>query len=629
MKKYAYILLLSLISLSSLLHAQDRISRIKTQLNQLAKTKPGLNETVDLSVSDADIQEFIRGIGRAHNLNISIDSKLSASITNTFSDVQVKDLIVFLCKHYDLSIDFTEDIMFFKKYIPPPEPEIVKAPKKLDIQYSGKTDFLSLNLRRDSLFRVAKEITRLSTKNVILAPGLENRLVNAYIQNRPIQETVEKLAYANGLEVEADGNFLVLKLPGKESPVIKPGNDPDGDPEIIDGLTIQKTGDLLTITAHNVAITDIIKKVSKEGMISYFMFNEPKGNANFYVENMTYDRFLSYLLNGTDYDFKIDEQVYMIGKRDLERLRDSKLIQMENRTIESVIEAIPNNLKNGLNIVEFKDLNGFVVSGSALQIRELEDFIHEIDVVVPLITIEVLIVDYSKSRSVTAGLTAGIGQPSSNGNATLLPGAKGTINAATINALLNSFNGFGLLNLGGVSNDFYVSIQALEEDGVLKTRSTPQISTLNGHQADLSIGRTEYYLELQNQIAGNSSVNPIPLVSQNYKSVSAALSVTITPFVSSDEQVTLEVVVEQSDLTERISDQAPPGKVTRKFNSMIRVKNGEMILLGGLEDKSVNNSGSGLPFLARIPILKWIFGTRTRSKSKSKLNIFIKPVIHY
>ena len=99
--------------------------------------------------------------------------------------------------------------------------------------------------------------------------------------------------------------------------------------------------------------------------------------------------------------------------------------------------------------------------------------------------------------------------------------------------------------------------------------------------------------------------------------------------MSGNDQITLEIEVEQSDFTERISENAPPGKVTRSFTSMLRVKDGEIILLGGLEEKSTNNSGSGLPLLARIPVIKWLFGNRTNSKGGSQLNIFIKPTVLY
>src|SRR5688572_28440092 len=101
-------------------------------------------------------------------------------------------------------------------------------------------------------------------------------------------------------------------------------------------------------------------------------------------------------------------------------------------------------------------------------------------------------------------------------------------------------------------------------------RSTPGLCTLNSHEDSMKIGKTEYYLEVSNNVV-NSGVNQNILQTQNYKSVNADLSPKIKPFVSSDEQVTLEIEVQQSDFTGKISTTAPPGTVTRNFKSLIRV----------------------------------------------------------
>ena len=123
------------------------------------------------------------------------------------------------------------------------------------------------------------------------------------------------------------------------------------------------------------------------------------------------------------------------------------------------------------------------------------------------------------------------------------------------------------------------------------------------------------------------SVTTQSQVITTYKPVEAELAVSIRPIVDGSEEVTLEIKVEQSDFTTRISQYAPPGKVSRKFESLIRVKDQEMILLGGLEEKDVRDTRSGVPILSRIPIINWIFSSREKSTRKSKLNIFIKPTI--
>jgi len=158
-------------------------------------------------------------------------------------------------------------------------------------------------------------------------------------------------------------------------------------------------------------------------------------------------------------------------------------------------------------------------------------------------------------------------------------------------------------------------------------RSTPQLSTMNGHSAKMSIGQTEYYREEMSNIYG--SQNPQLQTQKIFKPVEAKLAVSIRPFVTGNGQVSLTIEVEQSEFTARIDEFAPPGLESRKFSSMIRVRNQEMILLGGLEENISKSTRSGWPFLSRIPILNWIFSSKSETNNKSHLNIFIKPTVIY
>jgi len=92
----------------------------------------------------------------------------------------------------------------------------------------------------------------------------------------------------------------------------------------------------------------------------------------------------------------------------------------------------------------------------------------------------------------------------------------------------------------------------------------------------------------------------------------------------------MDINVIQSNFNgEKIDAEAPPGMNTREFTSIVRVKDQELIVLGGLEEKVKNDSGSGVPVLARIPVIKWLFSKRKREDSKKMLVIFIKPTVIY
>ena len=148
---------------------------------------------------------------------------------------------------------------------------------------------------------------------------------------------------------------------------------------------------------------------------------------------------------------------------------------------------------------------------------------------------------------------------------------------------------------------------------------------LNGHEAELSIGETTYYKEISNQFIGSQ----IPQTSQTfvYKPLNADLSLNIKPVVSGDDQITLEISVSQSNFTNRIEEGAPPGNLKREFKSYIRMKNQEMVVLGGLDNKRKSNNNSGVPVVNRIPVIKWFFGNELKESKKSELTIFIRPTV--
>jgi type IV pilus assembly protein PilQ len=610
---------------------QDRIGNLSQSLENLVVEQPGLDDRFDSSVSGVTLTQFIRALGVNHRINLWVDDSFGEIVVNSFADARVADVLIFLCKEYSLSMEFTGDIISIKRYIPEPKPIEVAPIRVPEVAYNAQTNFLSLDLKRDTLEKVAREITSQSMVNIILAPDVKDKIVSVYIQNRPMVDALEKLCFANDLQVTSDGAFYLISALKPESAdnTGKNNDKKKSKSQEVDSehLEIVLKDDKVTVSCEDVAITDVIDLVSREFLKNYFLYNEPEGRISLYVENATYEQFLGYILNGTKYTFKLQDKVYLIGERKLEGLRTTELVKLQNRTIEGVKAAIPQELQTDIDIKEFVELNAFILSGSYPKIQEIKEFIRQVDQVVPVITIEVLIVDVNKSRTMTTGINAGLGTPATETSGTLSPGVDVNLSTETINNLITSFNGMGVVNLGNVTPDFYLSIQALESDGVLRTRSTPKLSTLNGTESNLSIGRTEYYLETRNDIVGTQ--NPTISQQQLWKSVNADLSINIKPIVSSAEQVTLEITVTQTDFTERISATAPPGSVRRDFKSSIRVKNGEMVLLGGLEDKSVSSSGTGLPLIARIPIIKWFFGNRTKTNSNSKLNIFIRPTIIY
>lgn len=637
---------------------KDRFEILEKKMRKLSKRElPGLKDVADFSVSGVSIQEFLRGLAESNNLNISVDPTLQIRIVNNFTNEKVSNILLFLCKEYDLDIRFVGSIMSFYKYSPDPLPFVPLPPKEIKVTYNAYNDKLHLDLQGDSLYKVSRKITQVSKKNVVLANGIDNRIIGVYIEDMPFESALDKMAYSNKLRVvKTADNFYLLEpvsenegnqsgngsrnkkkqpnqIPNSYSNNYSNNNSTNGngngqasgsfDFEVVNDSIAKRQ--YISIDAENTSIAEIIKEVSKESKLSYFMFSEPKGNTTAKIDRLSYDEVISFLLQGTEHTFRKDNDIYLIGDRSLEGLRNTRVLQLQNRSAEIILENIPADLKKGVDIKLFKELNSLILSGSGPQISDIESFIKLLDKVVPVIHIEVILVNVNKTHTIKTGISAGLDSSKKTGG-TVFPGLDFTLGAASVNSLLSQLQSNNIFNLGRVTPKFYVSLSALEQNGNINVQSTPKLSTLNSHEASLKIGSKRYYeLATQNTLG---SLTPSVTRTVQYNQVEANLAIKITPTVSGDEQITLDIEVENSDFTD-IPPQGPPPTSTSSFKSMIRVRNEEMIVLGGLERVEKRDQGSGVPLLSRIPVIKWLFSSRTRTKTKTKQLVFIRPTIIY
>ncbi|MFV8282605.1 type II secretion system protein GspD, partial [Christiangramia marina] len=294
----------------------------------------------------------------------------------------------------------------------------------------------------------------------------------------------------------------------------------------------------------------------------------------------------------------------------------------------NIFDIIPNELLDKIDLKIDRELNSFIVSGPSRNIEHFKNFVEYIDRPVPVILIEVMILEVNKSALVETGVTFGLGEEEVQTEGQAFPSANMRLGAETVNRVIGGFDAFSSLNIGQVLPNFYMDIKAMESNGNLKILSTPKLSTLNGHKAYLSSGQTTYYAVTNQNFFGSQ----IPQTSEitNYYPIDAELALEIMPIVAGNGEITMDINVIQSSFNgERIAENAPPGMNSREFSSIIRMRDKDVAILGGIEQRTKDDSGSGVPFLARIPIIKWLFSERRREDSKKKLNILIKPTVIY
>jgi type IV pilus assembly protein PilQ len=607
--------------------AQDKYVQLDSLLSNKAAEIPALNEKVSISVSDVPLEEFLRGVANSSGLNLDVQPGLQYQVVNNFTNVLVRDVLVFTCRQFQLDLEISGNIISLVK----------KSSADLSVSGSVKWDdankLVTFDFSNIPIEQAGREITLKTKANVILSPNIADKMINGYIESQPLKNALEKLAYSNGLSLkQTDDNFFILEQeinPLEQNPNFQNDrtNRKQGNQSRSSGgeytLKIDfNSKDNFDILAENAPIPAILNELSEKAGMNYIMSPNIEDVVTMQVKGSDINGMLNNLFGGTKIGFRKSENIYLIGEKENMDFKEHRVIQLQNRSIDKLVEKLPEDFTKNIAIKEFPELNSLFVTGAAYQVDEFEKFIKSIDKVVPVILIEVIILYINKSITISTGISAGLADQPVKSSGTLLPGIDLKIGSKELNNILDNL---GWVNLGKVSPNFYISLQALETQGFLDLKSTPKLSTLNGNEATMSIGNTEYYLEEQTNLYG--TLNPQQSTSTIYKAVNAELSVKIKPVVSADDQITLDISVLQSDFTERISATAPPGTVNREFTSKIRVKNQDMILLGGLMENRKSDNGRGIPFLSRIPVIKWFFSSRKKEKSESKLSILIRPTI--
>lgn len=601
-----------------------RLATVKGRLDAVAIVEPAYLKDIDLSVGKIALPELLRNVAKIGGVNLSVKAGDQMMVSCNFTRARIVDLLYFLCKEYDLDVEVIGNIVSVRTHTPLPPAAVDPT-----VVYDSVNQRMSYDFIDAKLLDVAKKIGSISGSNLIIPQQLYNQKVSGYVADMPLAEAIHTFASVNQLVASEDGNRT-----WRISPFLATDQGQSSAPQYVrrrqfgqNQLSIDSLG-MITANIANGNVYDIILDVCETLKVNYFFISAVNQSTSVFVTDVDLETLFNVLFTGTEYSYYEEAGIYMFGASSADKtLISTRVIPLKYRTVSKVEEVIPAGLKVGVQSMMFADLNSMIVSGDQRQVARVEQFLKSIDKTVPLITIEIMIADITKSNIQEAGISMGVADSPVRSSGTISPGVDVTLGGATLNKMINSFNSFGIVNLGKVSQEFYLGLKFLEETGNIQMKSTPKLSTLNGHEATLKSGETRYYKEVNNSFMGTQ--NPVQSTAYTWKPIDADLSIKITPYVGQNDEVTLEIEINQSEFTSREEKEAPPGTYSRNFKSIIRLKNEEVVLLGGIERNSYDKSSRGLPFVARVPVLKWLFGSSKNNRVDQRLNVFIKPTIIY
>jgi general secretion pathway protein D len=284
-------------------------------------------------------------------------------------------------------------------------------------------------------------------------------------------------------------------------------------------------------------------------------------------------------------------------------------------------------------IQQLPSQGAIVVRGTPDQMALAQKLVDDLDKAKPEVVVDVAVMQVSRDKmrnlgispptSATVALQSNITQTTPPGTTTP-PTTQGSGSANTIN--LNR-----LANLD--ATDFQVTIPpatatALLSDSNTKLIQNPQIRALDGQKATLKIGdRVPVATGSFQPGIGGVGINP--LVNTQFQYLDVGVNIDITPRVHAGGEVTLKMSLDISAVTSRVNiggiDQPVIGQ--RKIEHEIRLKDGEVNLLGGILEDQQTRSLSGIPGLASVPILKYLFSQSNTEHRENEIVFVLVPHI--
>ena len=332
-------------------NSSSRIQKIEKTLDSLAISVLGLTKKVDFSVSDIELSTFIRAVAKNHKLNVSIEISLQQiKVTHNFSNATVKNVLLYLCKEYHLTIEVLGTILSIKKHKTP------YISRDIGASYQKEKDLFSVNLQNDTLFVAFKKITDVTGKNLVFAPGIGNQKISSYIKGKTFESAIDKIAFANNLSVtKTKDNYYLFEsatTPNQKGITDTRRQKPARYRNSNFYFKVQDTvKQIVDVDFENITIAAIIKDIGFDLSINMFTSSplEDAGNATVKAINITYDVLLTKLLENTKFSFKKLNGIYYFGSNVQPSLISSVTIPLQHRSIEIMNTPIQSSKNKDLN----------------------------------------------------------------------------------------------------------------------------------------------------------------------------------------------------------------------------------------------------------------------------------------
>ncbi len=445
---------------------------------------------------------------------------------------------------------------------------------------------------------------------------------------------------------EQNGESVVITV-AKKKPVVKVTDAP------------RYSGKLLSLSFQDIPVRNALKILAEEVKVNLVMNDSVSGNITVNFDSVPWDQALDTILRVKGLDKRMNGNILLIGKQEeLSQYEQKQLEEQEKKSAKEplVTEYIQINYAKAADIVKLLKTddgansisaengsnngmggggNGSEASDSLLSVRgtatvdertniliikdteasiaNVKRLVDTLDTPIQQVVIEARIVAVDDSVTDELGITWDTSK-----NSASIGAGRGATSVDGGTSFETTATG-GLLNIGRVGSHLNLNMHlaALESESRTETIASPRVTTTNQKEATIEQG-----YEIPSLTSSSSGSTTVEWTEAN-------LSLTVTPQITPDDSVFLDIKVTQDSLGNvvQVVGGSSISLNTRSLETSVLVGNGETLVLGGIFEQTISHTINKVPLLGDIPVVGWLFKAVKDENRRREVLIFITPHI--
>lgn len=405
-------------------------------------------------------------------------------------------------------------------------------------------------------------------------------------------------------------------------------------------------GRRISLQVKDADVRDIVNFLAEESGANVVMSDDVKGKISLKLRRVPWDQALVTVMRTKELGYVRQGNVLRIST--LKSLQSeteaaNKIIEAGKALVPAVVQVIPvsyaameeisKNLTPFLSkdgkIVADQRTNTLIVTDKAEVVERVQKIVKTLDIPPAQVSIESKIVEAAEEFETFMGINWGFNGAdvplSTTGGAQGAPvnlnmqarstGASKDFSGAQA---FSTTLGIGTLDIFG---DLTATLSLAEHDSLAKVISAPRISSMNREKSTIrQQGENVSVITTRSEQSG--------AVTKSEKRTPFSLELNVTPQITSDGSVIMDLEVKREFLGAVVDAETAARPVnTRYAKTKVLVHNGQTAVIGGIYTSDELEASTGIPGLMHIPILGWLFKSKTTSRTKNELLIFLTPRI--